>query len=181
MLVPWTKFEDAWYPPDVEELLRKNDMLPERVLRNSRYEVQIRRKCDVFGPGADVIWLSIKRIDKEPIDENHWRELQRIKNEVLGPEWEAVEIYPAESRMVDTSNQYHCWALPLGMKLPFGFDERGVAESVPGSGTKQRPWADDERPADVIPAERMKKALQDFRRGLSLREVSSGLFGDSDG
>jgi hypothetical protein len=39
-----------------------------------------------------------------------WRDLQRIKNELVGPECEAVELYPAESRLVDTANQYHLWA-----------------------------------------------------------------------
>jgi hypothetical protein len=34
-----------------------------------------------------------------------WRDLQRIKNQLVGPECEAVELYPAESRKVDTANQ----------------------------------------------------------------------------
>jgi len=29
---------------------------------------------------------------------------------VLGDHWEAVELYPQEDRLVDTSNQYHLFA-----------------------------------------------------------------------
>jgi hypothetical protein len=50
---------------------------------------------------------------------------------------EAVELYPAESRRVDSANQYHVWAFP-GQRLPFGFAERLVAEDIPG--VTQRPF-----------------------------------------
>ena len=43
-----------------------------------------------------------------------WRDLQRIKNEIAGPEREACELYPAESRLVDEANQFHLWVLPEG-------------------------------------------------------------------
>ena len=61
-----------------------------------------------FGENVPT-YLSVKRIDRKPFHD--WRAMQRIKNSVLGPEWEGVEMYPAESRLVDTSNQYHlfCW------------------------------------------------------------------------
>lgn len=35
-----------------------------------------------------------------------WRDFQRIKNDLFGPEYEAIELYPAESRKVDPSNAY---------------------------------------------------------------------------
>lgn len=46
-----------------------------------------------------------------------WREFQRIKNEIWGPEVEAVELYPAESRLVDPSNAYYLWRNPKAAKL----------------------------------------------------------------
>jgi hypothetical protein len=52
-----------------------------------------------------VAWLSIKRRDREVIRD--WRELQAIKNAIVGPEHEGFELYPAESRLVDTANQFH--------------------------------------------------------------------------
>jgi len=52
-----------------------------------------------------MLHLSIKRLDKHPVRD--WRHFQRIKNELIGEENEAVELYPAQSRLVDTTNQYH--------------------------------------------------------------------------
>ena len=106
------------------------------IYRNSRYQVVVR--CPGSPPEAPLIWLSIKRIDNRPCRD--WRDFQRIKNELLGPEVEAVELYPAESRRVDAANQYHLWAFP-GQILPFGFGERLVAEGTPG--VTQRPFEED--------------------------------------
>lgn len=89
----------------------------------------------------EMIWLSIKRIDREAIHD--WRELQEIKNMIIGPENEAVEVFPAESRLVDTSsNQFHLWVFAdKEVRLPFGFSTRAVvgpeiAEKM--FGAKQR-------------------------------------------
>ena len=40
-----------------------------------------------------------------------WDELQRVKDECLGPETWCVEVYPAESRLVNENNQRHLWVL----------------------------------------------------------------------
>lgn len=68
---------------------------------NDTYQVEVREHC----PGRDwppMLWLSIKRRDKEWIHD--WRELQEIKNQLIGPEHEAVELYPSESRVIDGAN-----------------------------------------------------------------------------
>lgn len=88
--------------------------------------------------GGDIIWLSIKRNDKEAIHD--WRDLQEIKNQLVGPENEAIEIYPAESRRVDTTNQYHLWVFAdPKYRLPFGFHEGRLVTSEHGRHDKQRP------------------------------------------
>jgi hypothetical protein len=66
--------------------------------------------------------LSMKRHDRHPMTD--WRHYQAIKNEIAGPEREAVEIYPAESRLVDTSNEYHLWVFPEDYYIEFGFTEQ---------------------------------------------------------
>ena len=70
-----------------------------------------------------------------------WRHFQQIKNEIAGEEREAVEIYPAESRKVDTSNKWHLWVLPEGEKVNLGWKDRdvqyGELRGVPG--LRQRP------------------------------------------
>jgi|GEM_PF-1803475 len=96
----------------------------------------------------DMVHLCIKRIDKSPIRD--WRHVQRIKNDVLGPECEAVELYPKESRLVDTANQYHLWALKNPEdRFPFGFNERTVSEGNV-IGAKQRPFERGFRPDDCV-------------------------------
>lgn len=80
--------------------------------------------------------LSIKRFDKAACRD--WRHFQWIKNEVCGAEREAVEIFPAESRLVDAANQYHLWVLPEGQRLPFGVNARAVADAAfPGAGQRK--------------------------------------------
>lgn len=87
---------------------------------NNTYVV-IRRRMD-GNDGATAYHLSIRRQDREPVRD--WRDFQRIKNQLAGPEYEAVEIYPAESRLVDMANQFHLWCFPF--QLPFGFGKRLV-------------------------------------------------------
>jgi hypothetical protein len=78
----------------------------------------------------DLIHISYHRRDRAPIRD--WRIGQRIKTEVAGAEWEGIEIYPAESRVVDTSNEFHIWCME---SLPFGFDvgERLTQDQLDGS------------------------------------------------
>ena len=52
-----------------------------------------------------------------------WRDKQRIKDELFGPEFVAVEVMPRQSRLVDEADMYHMWVLPEGMALPFGISE----------------------------------------------------------
>lgn len=104
---------------------------------NDVYQVDM-REAENLPPGwPEITWLSIKRLDKGPVGEERFRDFQQIKNMLCGPETEAVELYPAESRLVDTANQYHLWVLKKG-RWPFGFAERLVSyESV--GGAVQRP------------------------------------------
>jgi hypothetical protein len=82
---------------------------------NDRYVVLWRPEHDQ-GWG----WLSIRTHTRSA--RHDWREFQRIKDEVAGPEREAVELYPRASRIVDTANQFHLFVLPEGKQLGVGFD-----------------------------------------------------------
>ena len=53
--------------------------------------------------------IAIQRRDGAAVQD--WRDLQAIKNELFGAGHEAIELYPAESRVVDTQNQFHLWVL----------------------------------------------------------------------
>ncbi len=101
---------------------------------NDLYQVQVRHLDDV------MVHLNIRRRDGGPILRD-WRHFQQIKNELVGPECEAIELYPAESRLVDTSNKYHLYAVKdPTFRFPIGFTERQVSyESGKTPGTRQRP------------------------------------------
>lgn len=154
---PWTPFERAVYPPGV-----KRDPEWRASWINSRYQVDVSElKPNVAGmPNMTV--LAIKRRDKNWIHD--WREIQRIKNEILGPEWEGVELYPAESRLADSANQYWLWCLPPGAPFPFGFTDGRIVSEVSvrnpvGGMSRQRPFDEDNRPADLETPETAQRRL----------------------
>jgi len=102
------------------------------VYSNDVYQVSMHKK------GEDFYHLSIKRIDRQPIHD--WRDLQEIKNQLLGRECEAVELYPAESRKVDAANQYHLWGIKNpNMRLPFGFNDGRIVQDESFAGSINRP------------------------------------------
>lgn len=124
---PWPPFVHA------DALPSGNPLTPGAALWvNSRYTV-IARPVD----GWDGwLWLSIRRNDRRAVHD--WRHLQRIKSEIAGPEREAVELYPAESRLVDTSNQYHLWVAPGGVRFPFGYTERLLVDTEEAHAARAR-------------------------------------------
>jgi len=107
---------------------------------NDRYQVNAQTLEAPFGEFVgDVIWLSIKRRDKAPVHD--WRDLQVIKNLIVGPEHEGFELYPAESRLGDTANQFHLFVfMDAKVRMPVGFLEREVtgADAARAVGATQR-------------------------------------------
>jgi hypothetical protein len=84
------------------------------------------------------------------------RELQQIKSALVGPEHEAVELFPAESRLVDTANQYHLWVhVDPAFRFPIGF---GANDSIHSPAAEEN-WFQAHRPAagtaDLCLAERV--------------------------
>jgi hypothetical protein len=78
--------------------------------------------------GGNITWLSIRRNDRRAIHD--WRDLQQVKNDLVGAQREAIELYPAESRLMDTANQYHLWVLPEGERMPVGWTRRIVTDAT---------------------------------------------------
>ena len=98
---------------------------------NDLYQVQV-AAC---GPEKRMLHICIRRRDGSMFKD--WRHFQQIKNEVAGPEREAFELYPRESRLVDTSNKWHLWVMPEGISMDsVGWTERDVSyeenRDVPG-------------------------------------------------
>jgi len=156
-LPPWTPFEEmppvmptreklealaaiAGKTPEAIESYIVADMLGATFWNNSRYYVI--KKKEPRADGLGWVWhLSFRRQDRMPVGREHFRDFQRIKNELLGPQATAIEIYPAEDRLADTSNQYHLWAYDDLHGFPFGFYDRAVLDA--GQGLVQKPLDED--------------------------------------
>jgi hypothetical protein len=83
--------------------------------RNNRYAVQL---SEVQTPIGLVLHLWITRHDGEMA--RSWTELQAIKNELGGGEERcAVEVFPAQSSLINSANMAHLWVLPEGYAMPF--------------------------------------------------------------
>ena len=64
-------------------------------------------------PSSTLGRLSIRRIDEREIRES-WTEIQRIKDEICGPDCHCVEHYPEASNLVDVANMRNLFILPHG-------------------------------------------------------------------
>lgn len=126
-----------------------------RVWINSRYQVVERVFDD--GPFGEMRHLSIRRLDRKSI--RSWRDFQRIKNELVGKEAEGVELFPAESRLVDAATQYHLWVFP-SLKFPFGFDEGRWITGAGGAGAKQEPFEPGAKPSDALSPEAVEGIIE---------------------
>lgn len=142
----WGEWVDVT-PKTLEELkLLAGTAEGVKIVRNNLYQVIIRtlmpKEGDIVDQPPDMIWLSIKSIDQSA--RHDWRHFQRIKNELVGSECEGLELYPAESRCVDASNQFHLFVLKdPKFRLPVGFNERYVVDECDATkkiGAVQRPF-----------------------------------------
>lgn len=98
------------------------------VYLNDTYQVIVYENDeDIFDDDLkkDMIYLSIKRLDKKSI--RSWEDLYEIKNALVpdGKQRWAVELFPPSHHLVNTSNQYHLWVYPKGYYPPFGFIHKG--------------------------------------------------------
>jgi len=64
-------------------------------------------------------WLSVRRKDNGKMG---WAEKQEVKNSFCGEQHEGFEVFPPQSEVTDTSNQYHLWVFKdptqrLGVQL----------------------------------------------------------------
>ena len=113
---PLMQFEDG-KPDDAET--------PE-LWTNDVYLVTVRRWSGdpVFGTRGGMIQIGIHTHDGTA--RHDWRDFQAIKNQVAGPECEAFELYPAESRLLDPSNYFSLWCFPGLKRIKVGHEIRQV-------------------------------------------------------
>ncbi len=121
------------YPPDGME-----------VWENDLYEVTVRTHKEGWPlGGGNWVQIGICCVDGEP--RHDWRDFQAIKNQLCGEEWEAVELYPAESRLVDPSNYYILFCAP---KIPIGINHGRTIQGPATCVAPQRGWARGCEPAN---------------------------------
>lgn len=101
-------------------------VMSESVYSNGEYIVNVSQPMDSGVEGwPQVIHVAVRRVDTEPV--RSWDVLQAIKNRFVGEENEAVEVFPAEARLVNMANQSHLWAfVDPEFRLPFGWSQRMV-------------------------------------------------------
>lgn len=88
-----------------------------QVRRNRAFAVLVR--LDVTG----IVHLAVSSLSGvRPT----WPEMQRIKDEIAGPDATAIEVYPPKADVVDEADMFHLWV--LRGKLPFGLH---IAHSPP--------------------------------------------------
>lgn len=109
------------------------DLDNDTIFRNSRYQVNVRAL-------GELIHLSIKRLDKDRVGRERYRDFMRIKDQLVGPDHEGVEIYPARSREIDSANQYHIWVFAdPSIRVPFGFNDGRFVDGDSVGNARQHP------------------------------------------
>ena len=146
---PWTSFCRCEPDPRGPEI---------QIYRNSRYQVHVRRYLAQDG-GPALVHFSIKRLDQRP--HIPYRDKMRIKDELLGPEYEGVELLPARSREIDLANQAHLWLIDdASFRFPFGFFDGRLVSDVALEGAVQEPWPAQERPTDCLSEQQVRALVQ---------------------
>lgn len=139
------------------------DIGDEEQWMNDQYVVHKREQLNDKGEVTHM-HLSIRNADRST--KHDWRDFQRIKNQLAGPEWEAIELYPAESRLIDMANQYHLFCLKT--EIPLGWTgQRLVGNQAQADtltpGAKQRdPEKVDLQYGPLSKLKEMKAAADEF-------------------
>lgn len=110
---------------------------------NDIYLVQVDKQAPHAFKDAEIWMLWISRKDNDFARD--WRDLQAIKNQLVGKEVEAVELYPADSRLCDASNRtgLFCFLRLNGAaspQFPVGLTRRIVSDVSLTPMELQRPF-----------------------------------------
>lgn len=126
---PWP----LWRERDVQERLHAEGRAGNPLLatvtaayENGYYSVLLR---PVRTPDGEAVHLMISCLDPFPVRD--WHDLMRIKNELVGPEWTAVEVYPPAGDVVDGADLTHLWVLPPALQQRMAAFTLMVARPAP--------------------------------------------------
>ena len=101
------------------------------------YDAMVNEKW--MPPWGMVRCLTVRR--RNGGDRIGWDTLQAIKNELLGPDAVAVEVYPAASDVVNEANLRHLWECAPGTvpNLNRRLDRGHRLQFRPSAGAVRRP------------------------------------------
>ncbi len=119
----WNDFENVTVAAieKCRHLKKDHTQFPDLIYQNNLFIVQVYLTQTSWGL---VRRAMVRRNDERPV--HNWAILQRIKNEIFGPEATALEVYPKESRLIDVANIYWLWVLPDDFDCPI---ERGKRDN----------------------------------------------------
>jgi len=115
----WDAFREVHPVGGDGELLPRED--GETYWRNAFYLV-MRKELEPERGLDGAVRLSMRREDGKAIRE--WKHIQRVKNEIVGPEREAVEIFPPQSMVTDMSHEHHLFVVPVGVASVFLYEHK---------------------------------------------------------
>lgn len=162
--LPWS----GWMAADEQEASERIGTRIDRVHVNARFVVyELTAASPIFqsaeGTPISMTHLAVDTVAGPPPT---WGDLQRIKAELLGPDFEAVELYPAAGRTIDGETS-HLWALPLGCAFPLGMVPRpSQMPAVEGLPPATEP------PADPLAHEGAPAPLADERAEALAEELA---------
>jgi hypothetical protein len=131
--LPWQKLR---YVETIAEAGMKYE-----IWENDRYYCSVRRYAKgFFVKNSPYIVIGISNDDESA--RHDFRDFQAIKNDIAGRDWEAVELYPAESRLKDPSNRFYLWCVPKGL-LKFGLPGGRHVLTSAAAVAPQRPFPEE--------------------------------------
>jgi len=105
---------------DPEAIKDASGARPFAIYRSRYYLVQMFAEAD-----PNIIRLSICRSkigqDGRWLDGLSWDELQSIKSAVGYGDFQAFEVYPADSKVIDVANMRHLWVMQQPIPLGWGY------------------------------------------------------------
>ena len=157
----------AW-TPSAYRFVRTSDLPVKdaRVYQNDHYT------ANVYPVRGGVVHISFSRRDGgHAVD---WRDKQHMKNQLIGPENEAIELFPAESRKADGANQFHLWVIADSKtRFPIGFHGRMVGDTSTLPGVRQRPGSG-ATPEDEAESARVEAEFMASPAGEALKRMAGG-------
>lgn len=153
---------------------------------NNRYSVML-KKTHSYGFAIkddngnsvplEIMDMLIIRNDMKK-SEIPWEEKQAIKNEIMGPMSDAVEIFPSEMRRVPNIRDYHAhlWVFPPGVPVPVGVFPKAMEQVMQESGIDDVAVDEDDLQVFFVEYDDVKQVFSDENDAKELYEKAGNEF-----